>query len=99
VTTPPASVPPVPALPSVRWLLAVAVALGRRPSLWATALGQVRALAAPGWWRRAPFLPLPDPGYLAFRLQTAYGDPVAEPRPADLVTYLHWCRAWPRVAG
>jgi hypothetical protein len=64
------------------------------PGLWVTALVQVRVLAAPGWWRRRPFLPLPDEDYLRFRLQTMYGghEP-PEPDPADLITYLHWCKA------
>jgi hypothetical protein len=54
-------------------------------------------LARPGWWRRPPFLPTPDPGYLRFRLQTAYGDAGVEPpTPDDLVTYLRWCREYPR---
>jgi hypothetical protein len=30
-------------------------------------------------------------------MQTAYGDPTHEPEPADIVTYLHWCRAWPTL--
>jgi hypothetical protein len=38
------------------------------PSLWPTAIGQALRLAPSGWWRRPPFLPMPDPGYLAFRL-------------------------------
>ena len=69
-------------------VLAVAV----RPRLWPTAVRQVFVLAAPGWWRRRPFLPLPDPGYLRFRLQTAYGDPDRAPDPKDVVAYLRWCR-------
>ena len=77
----------------VRAGLAVAV----HPGLWATAVRQVWLLAEPGWWRRAPHLPVPDPAYLRFRLQTAYGDPDREPAPADIVTYLHWCKAWPRL--
>jgi hypothetical protein len=92
----------VPAVPSpplnARWLAGAAGALVRRPDLWATAVRQTGALAADGWWHRAPFLPLPDPAYLRFRLQTAYGDAGRAPDTADLVTYLHWCRAWPRVA-
>jgi len=71
------------------------VALARHPALWATAVRQLLTLAEPGWWHRRPHLPLPDPAYLAFRLQTAYGDPDRAPEPHDLVTYLHWCRAWP----
>jgi len=69
--------------------------VARHPSLWGTALVQAFRLAPRGWWRRRPFLPLPDPAYLRFRLQTAYGDPDREPEPHDLVTYLHWCRHFP----
>jgi hypothetical protein len=60
--------------------------------LWGTAISQALRLAAPGWWRHAPFLPLPDPAYLRFRMVTAYGDPGHEPEPGDVVTYLQWCR-------
>jgi hypothetical protein len=62
-----------------------------RPRLWPTAVRQAGRLARPGWWRRPPFLPVPDRDYLRFRLETQYGD--AEPDPHDLVTYLEWCRA------
>ncbi|CAN5485291.1 hypothetical protein BH20ACT2_BH20ACT2_04020 [soil metagenome] len=81
------------------WVRAAAAAVARHPSLWPTAAVQILRLAAPGWWRHRPFLPLPDPAYLRFRLQTAYGDATRPPEPRDVVTYLHWCRAWPRVAG
>jgi len=47
-------------------------------------------LARPRWWRRAPFLPLPEPEYVRFRLETAYGEIVVPPS-ADLVAYLQWC--------
>ena len=87
-----------PAAPfSAGWAAKAALAVLRHPGLWTTALVQLLRLAAPGWWRRRPFLPLPSPAYLRFRLQTAYGDD-RPPVPADVVTYLHWCRAWPRVA-
>lgn len=72
--------------------LRVALAIAARPGLWVSALRQVRRLAAPGWWRRAPFLPMPDRDYLRFRLQTQYGDPDHRPEPHDVVTYLEWCR-------
>ncbi len=78
-------------------LTAVAVAVLRRPGLWSTAVGQLFRLAAPGWWRRRPFLPLPDPDYLAFRLQTMYGDPAHRPEPGDVVVYLDWCRKYRRL--
>jgi len=78
------------------WLRAAAAVL-IRPWLWATAVGQTFRLARRGWWRRPPFLPLPDRDYLRFRLQTAYGgDPPPDlPSVADVLTYLDWCRAFP----
>jgi hypothetical protein len=79
-----------------RGAVAVVRAVGRHPSLWPTAARQVAVLAAPGWWRRWPFLPLPTPEYLRFRSQTAYGGAGERPpEPADLVTYLRWCRDFP----
>lgn len=69
------------------------------PSLWSTAVIQLGRLAPRGWWRRTPFLPLPDAAYLRFRLQTQYGDPDREPAAADLVSYLRWCRRYGRLNG
>lgn len=79
------------------WWVQAALAIVRRPSLWAVAITQGLRLAAPGWWRRPPFLPLPDPAYLRFRLETQYGSD-HEPEPGDVVTYLHWCRTFRHVA-
>ena len=81
------------------WVLRAFAALVVRPALWGTAVRQVLVLAVDGWWRRAPFLPLPDQAYLRFRMQTAYGDAERAPEPHDVITYLHWCRAWPRVTA
>ena len=67
-----------------------------RPHLWVTALRQAGRLASPGWWRRPPFLPLPDPDYLAFRMETQYGASDHAPDAPDLVAYLEWCRAQDR---
>ena len=76
-----------------RWALGALAAVARHPSLWAIALRQALVLAAPGWWHRRPFLPLPAPDYLRFRLQTAYGgEGDRDPDPEDLLTYLRWCR-------
>jgi len=71
---------------------AAAAAIARHPRLWPTALVQLFVLARPGWWRRWPLLPEPDPDYLRFRLVTAYGDPDRDPEPQDVVAYLKWCR-------
>ncbi|HZM32752.1 MAG TPA: hypothetical protein VFB77_19780 [Acidimicrobiales bacterium] len=80
-----------------RWVLAAARAVARHPSLWATGARQALVLAAPGWWRRPPYLPLPSPDYLRFRLQTAYGGAGdQDPEPGDVVTYLRWCRSLAR---
>lgn len=82
--------------PSGRWTVRATWAVLRRPRLWPTAVGQVRRLAPSGWWRRRPFLPLPDADYLRFRLETQYGSD-HEPEPADVVTYLAWCRSYRRA--
>lgn len=63
-----------------------------RPDLWPAAVGLVRRFAAPGWWRRRPWLPLPDADLWRFRMVTAYGDPSARPTTADVLGYLEWCR-------
>jgi len=42
-----------------------------------------------GWWRRAPFLPLPDAQYWEFRLRTAYGT-TGHATPHDLVDAARW---------
>ena len=96
------SAPPAtgaPTRPSLGWLGRAGAAVLVRPWLWATTLRQLSVLAPQGWWRRAPYLPLPDARYLRFRLVTAYGGQGGDPDPHDVVTYLHWCRAWPRVTG
>ena len=63
-----------------------------RPRLWGTALRQCRRTAAPGWWRRSPFLPLPGGDYLRFRLVTQYGSDDARVVASDVIDYLAWCR-------
>lgn len=73
-------------------------AVVRRPDLWAALVRTGWRLVPPGWWRRWPPLPRPDPGYLAFRLETAYGDASASPDPRDLVAYLEWCRRQARMS-
>ena len=64
-----------------------------RPALWPAALRQTQRFARDGWWHRPPFLPLADPAYIAFRLETQYGRADAHPEPADVVAYLRWSRA------
>lgn len=77
-------------------LLSMARPLLRHPMLWPTAVLIAFRLAAPGWWRRRPFLPRPDPAYLQFRMETQYGSDT-EPDPEDLIAYLAWVRATERA--
>lgn len=83
--------------PVPHWMWPAARAVAGRPSLWPTAVAQAWRLARPGWWRRWPPLPVPDPAWLRFRLQTAYGDPDHGPDPGDVVAWLRWCRQWGRL--
>jgi hypothetical protein len=76
----------LPARVRVAVILAVLV----RPMLWWPALRQCARLAPLGWWRRWPFLPLPDSGVVEFRLMTAYGSQ-GTPKAQDLIGYLRWC--------
>ena len=80
-------------------MIRVAVAVLRRPSLWLTAARQARRTSTAGWWRRAPFLPVPSGDYLRFRMVTQYGDADRQPDPDDVVAYLAWCRDWDRSLG
>lgn len=70
----------------------------RRPSVWVTAVRQVARLAPRGWWKKAPFLPVPRADYLEFRLVTQYGgghgSPQGDIRAVDVVDYLQWCKEW-----
>jgi hypothetical protein len=78
-------------------LIGVAFVVARHPGLWITAVRQMRRTAAPRWWQRPPFLPLPSRGYLGFRLLTQYGETDRRPEPGVVVNYLAWCRDFDRV--
>ena len=81
------------------WMWSVVPAVMARPHLWLTALRQARRLAPTGWWRRFPLLPLPDPGYLQFRMVTMYGGEPGDTVAQDAVAYLEWCRRWPEMSA
>jgi hypothetical protein len=85
-----ASVPSAPSAATVRTVVSAVLV---RPHLWLAALGAVSRLAAPGWWGRRPFLPLPDSRLWGFRMVTAYGRADADPDVKDVVSYLEWCRS------
>ncbi len=69
-----------------------ASALVRRPRLWgAAAAAGVRHVP------RRPTRPRDAEAWLRFRLETAYGRERSVPTGSDVVTWLRWVRAWPRV--
>ncbi len=72
--------------------LVVLRAVSSRPSLWGEALRSAARLAPDRWWRRPPFLPVPDAAYWHFRMQTAFGEERALPSVQDVVDYLGWCQ-------
>ena len=78
-------------------MIAVVAAVGRHPSLWATAIRQAARLVPSKWWTRAPYLPVPSRSYLEFRLVTQYGDISHRPEAKDVLNYLRWCRDWRRL--
>jgi len=45
-----------------------------------------------GWWRNFPFLPLPDPEYMRWRMYTAYGDERAVPSVEEVIGFARWRR-------
>ena len=69
-----------------------------RPDLWVTAVRQIARLTPKGWWKSAPFLPVPPADYLEFRLVTQYGGGHGSSRPVastvDAIDYLEWCKQW-----
>ena len=42
------------------------------------------------WYRRLPFLPVPDAAYVRWRMYTAYGRDDAVPPADDVVRYARW---------
>ena len=76
-------------------LARLGIAVAVRPWLWRVAVVQAHRLAGRGWWRRFPFLPVPDPAYARFRSLTQYGDPDQPPDLADVLVWLRWVRRFP----
>jgi len=44
------------------------------------------------WWAQAPYLPIPDPTYLRWRMYTAYGAEDTVPPLEDLIRFVQWRR-------
>jgi hypothetical protein len=75
---------------------AVGWAVARRPHLWGIAVREVVRHTPSGWWRRSPWLPVPDTDWVRFRQTTATGNPDAPLDPDDVVEWLEWARRFPR---
>jgi hypothetical protein len=73
-----------------RLLLPLALRSVRRPSTGVALLTVAWRFRRRGWWRRAPFLPLPSREYVQWRMHTAYGDANITPPADDLVRYARW---------
>jgi len=61
-----------------------------RPRLLGLLIRSAWRFRARGWYRRPPFLPLPPPEYVDWRLHTAYGEVERAPSPDELERYLRW---------
>jgi hypothetical protein len=62
----------------------------RTPSTAVALLGVAWRFRRRGWFRRFPFVPIPDREYVRWRMLTAYGDSNAVPPAADVVRYARW---------
>ena len=77
----------------MRWnRLALTLALRalRRPALAVDLLRVAWRFRRRGWYRDAPFLPVPDREYVRWRMLTAYGDPDMVPPADDVERYARW---------
>lgn len=86
---------PSPSTPRGSWTalsLTLAARALVRPRLALDLLAAAWAFRRRGWWTRPPYLPLPDPTYLRWRMYTAYGDVSAVPPARDVERFARWRR-------
>jgi hypothetical protein len=75
-----------------RLSLALAARSLVHPSLAVDLVTVAWRFRARDWFRRAPFLPLPDKTYLRWRMYTAFGDFDAVPTADEVERYARWAR-------
>jgi hypothetical protein len=68
-----------------------------RPALIREAMSTWKSVVPRRWWRRSPFLPVPDRNWIAFRMETAFGDSAAVPDVEALHEVLAWSAAFKRI--
>jgi len=71
------------------WPRGLVAHVARHPSCAWTLLRAGWPLRASHWWRRAPFLPVPAPGYWEFRM-TTYGGAGATISPSAMIEAAEW---------
>ena len=77
------------------WLRLTARLFGRAlvsPRLALDLLRTAWAFRRRDWWRKPPFVPVPDPTYLKWRMYTAYADENAVPPAEDVIRFARWRR-------
>jgi hypothetical protein len=77
-------------MPWLRLALQLALRSIRRPRLALDLMRVTWRFRSSGWYRRFPFLPLPDPTYVRWRMYTAFGDYNALPSATDVERYARW---------
>ena len=77
-------------MPWLRLALRLALRSIRSPRLAVDLIRIAWRFRANSWYRRFPFLPLPDSTYLRWRMDTAYGDYNAVPPVTDVERYARW---------
>ena len=77
-------------MPWLRLALQLGLRAIRRPRLALDLIRITWRFRSSGWYRRFPFLPLPDPTYVRWRMYTAYGDYNALPSATDVERYARW---------
>lgn len=85
----------MPSWPGLAFRLSLRAALN--PRLAVDLLRTAWAFRRRQWWTSAPFVPIPDPAYLRWRMYTAYGDENAVPPLEDVVRFARWRREVMRV--
>ena len=68
----------------------------RHPADLAPVLSAAWRLRRRGWWRRFPYLPVPDPRYWEFRVATATGERDGVLDPQEVVAAARWSRVQSR---
>ena len=84
--------------PQRKWWVDAALAVAARPWLWRVALVQCFSLLPRRSSAGIPRFSRGSRGWIAFRMETAYGDPSARPGARDVVQFLEWCRQSSRSA-